>query len=136
MEEELLTCLSRLTFHIKGERGEECRTYFRRWDEAHRKVKDEHKVVLLDRYLGFLLVNSLQMTEGEIESMMAFTRGSLSVKDVKEFVRKHEIKLFGQGRGDHQEEDEGEADEQDEWKNMKPLSLRCSMSARRPSASR
>ena len=93
-EEELLTCLSRLTFHMRREKGEECRTFFRRWDEAHRKVKDEHKVVLPDRYLGFLLVNSLQLSETEIKAMMAFTRGSLTVRDVKEFVRKHEIKLL------------------------------------------
>ena len=93
-EEELLTCLSRLTFHLRRERGEDCRSFFRRWDEAHRKVKDEHRVVLPDRYLGFLLVNSLQLSEAEIKSMMAFTRGSLTVKDVKEFVRKHEIKLL------------------------------------------
>ena len=93
-EEELLTCLSRLTFHLRREKGEECRVFFRRWDEAHRKVKDEHKVILPDRYLGFLLVNALQLSEVEIKSMMAFTRGSLTVKDVKEFVRKHEIKLL------------------------------------------
>ena len=93
-EEELLTCLSRLTFHIRREKGEECRVFFRRWDEAHRKVRDEHRVVLPDRYLGFLLVNSLQLSEGEIKAMMSFTRGSLTVRDVKEFVRKHEIKLL------------------------------------------
>ena len=93
-EEELLTCLSRLAFHLRREKGEECRTFFRRWDEAHRKVKDEHRVLLPDRYLGFLLVNSLQLTETEIKAMMAFTRGSLTVRDVKEFVRKHEIKLL------------------------------------------
>ena len=93
-EEELLTCLARLTFHLKRERGEDCQAFFRKWDEAYRKVKNEHKVNLPDRYLGFLLVNSLQMSEPEIKAMMAFTRGVLSVRDVKEFVRKHEIKLL------------------------------------------
>ena len=41
----------------------------------------------------FLLVNGLGLTETEIKSMMSFTRGSIHVKDVKEWVRKFEMKL-------------------------------------------
>lgn len=91
-EEELLSALSKVTYHMKRGRDEAHRPFFNRWDEAIRKV-EEHGVHLPEKYLGFLLVNGLGLSEAEIKSMMSFTRGSIHVTDVKEWVRKFEKKL-------------------------------------------
>lgn len=91
-EEELLSALSKVTYHLRRGKDEAHRPFFNRWDEAIRKV-EEHGVHLPEKYLGFLLVNGLGLTETEIKSMMSFTRGSIHVKDVKEWVRKFEMKL-------------------------------------------
>ena len=91
-EEELLSALSKVTYHLRRGKDEAHRPFFNRWDEAIRKV-EEHGVHLPEKYLGFLLVNGLGLSETEIKSMMSFTRGSIHVKDVKEWVRKFEMKL-------------------------------------------
>ena len=91
-EEELLGALSKVTYHLRRGKDEAHRPFFNRWDEAIRKV-EEHGVHLPEKYLGFLLVNGLGFTESEIKSMMSFTRGSIHVRDVKEWVRKFEMKL-------------------------------------------
>ena len=57
-----------------------------------RKVA-EHKVFLPDKYIGFLLVNALNLTEPEIKSLLNYTRGSIMPPDIKDWVRKHETKL-------------------------------------------
>ena len=91
-EEELLSALAKLTYHVKRNKEESCKAFFVRWDDCVRKVA-EHKVVLPDRYLGFLLINALQLGDQDVKSMMAFTRGSIVMSDVKGWMRKHEMKL-------------------------------------------
>ena len=86
-EEELLAALSKLTYHLKRARDEPCRAFFARWDDAVRKIK-EHNVVLPEKYLGFLLINALNLSEADIKAMLAFTQGAIDVKDVKSWCRK------------------------------------------------
>ena len=91
-EEDLLASLSKVTYHMKRGKDEPLRTFWARWEEALRKVK-EHQVVLPDRYLGFLLIQALGLADGEIKSLLTFTRGSILPSDVREWARKHEMKL-------------------------------------------
>ena len=91
-EEELLASLAKLTYHLRRGRDEPCRQFFTRWDDAVRKIR-EHRVTLPDKYLGFLLINALGITDSDTKALMAFSRGSILVKDVKEWCRKHEMKL-------------------------------------------
>lgn len=91
-EEELLAALAKVTYHLRRNRDESCRQFFTRWDDAVRKIQ-EHRVQLPDKYLGFLLVNALQMSDADIKAMLAFGRGSVAVQDVKNWCRKHEMKL-------------------------------------------
>ena len=91
-EEELLAALAKVTYHLRRHRDESCRQFFTRWDDAVRKI-EEHRVQLPDKYLGFLLVNALQMSDADIKAMLAFGRGSVAVQDVKNWCRKHEMKL-------------------------------------------
>ena len=97
-EEELLAALSKLTYHLKRARDEPCRAFFARWDDAVRKIK-EHNVVLPEKYLGFLLINALSLSEADIKAMLAFTQGAIEVKDVKSWCRKHEMKLLAKEVG-------------------------------------
>ena len=97
-EEELLAALSKLTYHLKRARDEPCRAFFARWDYAVRKIK-EHNVVLPEKYLGFLLINALTLSEADIKAMLAFTQGAIDVKDVKSWCRKHEMKLLAKEVG-------------------------------------
>lgn len=53
-EEELLSALSKVTYHLRRGKDEAHRPFFNRWDEAIRKV-EEHGVHLPEKYLGFLL---------------------------------------------------------------------------------
>ena len=69
-EEELLTALAKLTYHLKRNREEPCRAFSARWDDAVRKTQ-EHKVTLPEKHLGFLLTNSLGLTEADIKGMLA-----------------------------------------------------------------
>ena len=57
-----------------------------------RKVK-EHGVVLPDKYIGFPMVNALQLNEGDIKALLNYPRGSILRVDIREWVRKHETKL-------------------------------------------
>ena len=91
-EEDLLASLSKITYHLRRGRDEKSRDFFARWDEALRKV-DEHRVQLPDQFLGFLMVNALGLGDQEIKTLLAFTRGSIATKEIREFVRKHEMKL-------------------------------------------
>ena len=125
-EEELLSALAKLTYHVKRNKDESCKAFFVRWDDCVRKVA-EHKVVLPDRYLGFLLINALQLNDQDVKSMMAFTRGSIVMSDVKGWMRKHEMKLNAKEVGterktgksnqtfllNNNQDDEDEADEEE-----------------------
>ncbi|CAL1135428.1 unnamed protein product [Cladocopium goreaui] len=91
-DEDLLSALAKVTYHVRREKNEAYRTFFNRWESAYRKVT-EHKVQLPDKYIGFLLIQALCLNDQEIKSMMNFTHGSIMPKDIKEWVRKHETKL-------------------------------------------
>lgn len=97
-EEELLSSLARLTYHLRRQKDEGCRAFFTKFDDAVRKIQ-EHQVNLPEKYLGFLLINSLNISDNEIKSMMAFTQGSILVRDVKSWCRKHEMKLLAKDVG-------------------------------------
>ena len=92
-DEDLLSALAKITYHLRRERHEDHRTFFNRWEEALRRVS-EHGVVLPDQYKGFLLVNAMALSEQDIMGLLNFTRGSIATKDVKEWTRKHETKLM------------------------------------------
>ena len=91
-DEDLLGALAKITFHLRREKGEGHRTFFSRWEECLRKIR-EHNVELPDKYQGFLMINSLGLQDDDIKAMMNFTRGSIATKDVKTWLRKHETKL-------------------------------------------
>ena len=91
-EEDLLASLAKITYHLRRGKDEGLRTFFARWDESLRKVR-EHSVVLPDKYLGFLLINALNLSDQEIKGMLTFTRGSIIPSEVKSWARKHEMKL-------------------------------------------
>ena len=91
-DEDLLSALAKVTFHVRREKQETHRCFFNRRETAMRKVV-EHKVHLPDKYTAFLLVNALNITENEIKAMMNYTRGSILPADIKDWIRKHETKL-------------------------------------------
>ena len=91
-DEDLLSSLAKVTYHLRRARDESHRAFFNKWDTAMRKVA-EHKVQLPPKYEGFLLVNALCLSESEIKSCLNYTRGSIISRDVREWVRKHETKL-------------------------------------------
>ena len=97
-EEDLLASLSKITYHLRRGKEEKSRDFFARWDESLRKV-DEHEVQLPDKFLGFLMVNALGLDDMEIKTMLSFTRGSIETKDIREFSRKHEMKLHSREVG-------------------------------------
>ena len=80
-EEDLLSSLAKVTYHLRRDR-----------QEGHREFLT-HQVVLPDAYNGFLLINALNL------NMMNFNRGSNATKDVKEWVHKHETKLMAKEVG-------------------------------------
>ena len=92
MRESLLSACSRLTYHLRRAKGESARTFLTKWDTSDRKLR-EQGVRLPDDYLGFLLVNSLQLDSDRIKLLMNYTKGSLKVADVKEWLRVHETEL-------------------------------------------
>lgn len=91
-EEDLLASLAKITYHLRRGKDEGLRGFFARWDESLRKVR-EHSVTLPDKYLGFLLINALNLSDQEIKGMLTFTRGSIVPAEVKSWARKHEMKL-------------------------------------------
>ena len=71
-EEDLLSSLAKVTYHIRRDRQEGHRAFFNnRWEEAMRRVAT-HQVVLPDAYKGFLLINALNLSEQDIKNMMNF----------------------------------------------------------------
>ena len=97
-EEELLASLAKLTYHLRRQKDEGCRSFFNKFDDAVRKIQ-EHNVTLPEKYLGFLLINALNISENDIKAMLAFTQGSILVRDVKGWCRKHEMKLLAKDVG-------------------------------------
>ena len=91
-EEDLLASLSKLTYHFKRHKDEDLRVFFARWEESLRKVR-EHSVDLPDRYLGFLLINALALTDQDIKNLLNFTKGSILPNEIKIWARKSEMKL-------------------------------------------
>jgi len=91
-EEDLLASLSKLTYHFKRHKDEDLRVFFARWEESLRKVR-EHSVDLPDRYLGFLLINALALTDQDIKNLLSFTKGSILPNEIKIWARKSEMKL-------------------------------------------
>eukprot|EP00435_Cladocopium_sp_Y103_P046298 s788_g13.t1 len=90
--ESMLAACSRLTFHLKRQRGEAAGQFMTRWDTAERKVR-EHDVKLPADFLGFLMVNALQLDSEKTKLLLNYTKGSLKVADVKEWLRVHETDL-------------------------------------------
>ena len=105
-EEDLLASLSKVTFHMKRGKDESLRGFWSRWEEALRKVK-EHQVLLPDKYLGFLLIQALGLGDAEIKNLLSFTRGSILPTDVREWARKHEMKLMAKDVGIEKEKRTG-----------------------------
>ena len=97
-EEEMIASMARLTYHIRRHKDEGHRAFFNRWEEAYRKIQ-EHGIDLPDRYLGFLMINSLGLDENTIKSLLTYTHGSITTKDVKEWTRKFESKLLARDVG-------------------------------------
>ena len=97
-EEEMIASMARLTYHIRRHKDEGHRAFFNRWEEAYRKIQ-EHGIDLPDRYLGFLMINALGLDENTIKSLLTYTHGSISTKDVKEWTRKFESKLLAREVG-------------------------------------
>ena len=64
-QEHMLAAMSRITFHLKRQRGEHWRDFFARWETAQRKVH-EHKIRLPEAYEGFLVINGLQLSDQEV----------------------------------------------------------------------
>ena len=91
-EEDLLAALAKITFHLRRGKDEHFRAFFSRWDVAMRKVT-EHSVVLPERYVGFLLINALVLSDADIKSLLNYSRGSIKPGDIREWIRKHETKL-------------------------------------------
>ena len=91
-EEDLISSLAKVTYHLRRGRDESNRAFFSRWDQAMRKVT-EHRVQLPEKFVGFLLINALNMTDNDIKALLNFSRGSIVPKDIREWVRKHETKL-------------------------------------------
>ena len=92
LRESLLAACSRLTYHLRREKGESARTFITKWETSERKLR-EHGVRLPEDYLGFLLVNALQLDSDRIKLFMNYSKGSLKVSDVKEWLRIHETEL-------------------------------------------
>ena len=57
-----------------------------------RKVA-ERTVVLPERYVGFLLINALVLSDADIKSLLNYSRGFIKPGDIREWIRKHETKL-------------------------------------------
>lgn len=90
--EDMLNCLGKLTYQLRRSKSESHRDFWARWENAVRKVR-EHGVVLPPEYLGFLFIMALQLSPEEVKLLMNFSKGSLHVTDVKEWLRVHETEL-------------------------------------------
>lgn len=90
--ESMLAACARLTFHLRRQKGDTARAFLSKWDNAERKVRDKG-VTLPNEYLGFLLVNALQLGSDQVKLMLNYTKGSLQLADVKSWLRVHETDL-------------------------------------------
>ena len=90
--ESMLSACARLTYHLRRQKGETARAFMTRWDTAERKIR-EHDVRLPQEYLGFLMVNALQLDSEKTKLLLNYTKGSLQVADVKDWLRIHETDL-------------------------------------------
>ena len=97
-QEHMLTAMSRLTYHMKRTKGESWREFFARWDTALRKVH-EHQITLPAEYEGFLMINGLQLAEGEVKALLNYTHGCIKPTSIKEWLRKNETRLSAQELG-------------------------------------
>ena len=97
-QEHMLTAMSRLTYHMKRTKGESWREFFARWDTALRKVH-EHKISLPEEYEGFLMINGLQLAEGEVKALLNYTHGCIKPTSIKDWLRKNETRLSAQELG-------------------------------------
>ena len=97
-QEHMLAAMSRITFHLKRQRGEHWRDFFARWETAQRKVH-EHKIRLPEAYEGFLLINGLQLSDQEVKALLNYARGDISPASIKDWLRKSESKLTAQDLG-------------------------------------
>ena len=97
-QEHMLTAMSRITFHMKRTKNENWRDYLSRWEVAMRKVA-EHKIKLPEAYEGFLLINNLQLSDGETKALLNFTKGDITPPSVREWLRKSETRLSAQDLG-------------------------------------
>ena len=97
-EEDLLASLSKITYHMKRGKDESLRGFWSRWEEALQKIR-EHQVILPDKYIGFLLIQALGLGDADIKSLLSFTRGSIIPSEVREWARKHEMKLMAKDVG-------------------------------------
>lgn len=91
-DEDLLSALAKVTYHLRRSKDEPHRQFFNKWDTATKKMK-EHRVTLPEKYVGFLLINALQLSEHDIKSLLNYSRGSILPGDIREWIRKHETKL-------------------------------------------
>ena len=91
--EDMLSAFARLTFHLRRGKGENGRAFLTKFDSAERQVSTDHKVQLPADYLGFLLITALLLDDGHIKMLLNFTKGDISVKAVKNWLRVHETNL-------------------------------------------
>ncbi|CAE7350468.1 RE1 [Symbiodinium sp. CCMP2456] len=90
--EEMINTLAKVTYTLRRQRNEGHKAFFARWELQIRKL-NEHKVVLPAEYLGFLLINALQLSQGDIKLLMNYNQGKLTPKVVKEWTRVNEADL-------------------------------------------
>ena len=86
------TSLCPLDLSLEAAAWWSARQFMTRWDTAERKVR-EHDVKCPADFLGFLMVNALQLDSEKTKLLLNFTKGSLKVSDVKEWLRIHETDL-------------------------------------------
>ena len=90
--EEMINTLAKVTYTLRRQKGEGHKAFFARWENQIRKL-NEHKVVLPPEYLGFLLINALQLNQTDIKLLMNYNQGKLTPKVVKEWTRVNESDL-------------------------------------------
>ncbi|CAE7928011.1 RE1, partial [Symbiodinium necroappetens] len=90
--EKMINTLAKLTYTLRRQKNEGHKAFFARWENQIRKV-NEHKVVLPSEYLGFLLINALQLSQNDIKLLMNDNQGKLTRKVVKEWTRVKESDL-------------------------------------------
>eukprot|EP00435_Cladocopium_sp_Y103_P054634 s153_g17.t2 len=91
-QEHMLTAMSRVTYHLRRQKGEDWREFFSRWDTALRRVH-QHSIQLPEEYEGFLLINGLLLTDVETKALLNFTHGCIKPSSIKSWLRKNETKL-------------------------------------------